>query len=56
MEDNLFLKDTYNEDTSHRLMLPAAVSVATAPVTNINASNQSSSEGGRGGDKSNVRK
>ena len=57
MEDNLFPKDIQNEDVSHRLKLPAAVPAVTAPVTNINASNQSNSEGDRGGDKSNsVRK
>lgn len=41
----------------HRMKLPAVVPTATAPVTNINASNQSYSKGDRDGDKSNnVRK
>lgn len=57
MKGRLFPKDIQNEDVSHRLQLPAAVPAVTAPVTNINASNQSNSEADKGGDKSNrVRK
>lgn len=53
MKDSLFPKATQNEDVSHRLKLPAAVPAVIAPVTNINASNQSNSEADRSGDKSN---
>lgn len=44
MKDSLFPKDIQNEDVSHRLKLPAAVPAVIAPVTNINASNQSNRE------------
>lgn len=52
MKDSLFPKDTQNEDVSHRLKLPAAVPAVIAPVSNINASNQSNSKADRSSDKS----
>lgn len=53
MKDILIPRGIQNEDVSQRLKLPAAVPAVIAPVTNINASNQSNSEADRSGDKSN---